>query len=254
MNKPTFAAKLKETYEKSRVPLAYLLVLFAIALRFLPWPQFAVPALIALCLIILPILFETHKFVTNKESSRCSSSFTEAIPSIKRELDLYLHCTPNPSIVVLGIALYYQWPMLDSYLSHMLLNPNPPRVNVQIALLDPDWEEAERWSSAHRDQANSSISSIRSFVDQHKERIRKFDWSFEVWTFRYTPHWFGILIGKGKLFLGRSFWHNGRLRGGPNALEMLSSGDDFLGSCKIEEFRGWFEFSQQKKMDIGLNS
>lgn len=253
MNKSTFATKVKEIYEKTRVPLAYILVAAAIVLRFLPWSGFAVPALIALGLILLPILFEIHKAVTAKESARCFASYPEAIPSIKQALDTYIHRKPNPSIHVLGIALYYQWPMLDDYLSNTLLAPNPPCLNLQITLLDPAWEESPRLDKPNPEQAQSSLASIHSFVAQNKERIQKCGWTIEVWTFRYTPHWYGILVGEKLLFVGTSFWDHGRLRGGSNPVEMFATGDALLGSQKIEEFRGWFQQCQQQKVDIGLN-
>ena len=253
MNTPTFATKVKEIYEKTRVPLAYILVVATIVLRFLPWPEFALPALLALGLILLSILFEIHRSVTAKELSRCFASYTEASPGIKQALDIYIHHTSNPSIQVLGIALYYQWPMLDSYLARTLLAPNPPRLHLQITLLDPMLEESPRLDGANPEQAQSSIASISSFVTQNKERIQKYSWSIEVWMFRYTPHWYGILVGEDLLFIGTSFWDHGRLRGGSNPVEMFATGDALLGSQKIEEFRGWFQQCQQQKVDIGLN-
>lgn len=253
MNGPTFASKLKHIYEKARVLLAYLLVGTAIILRLIPGPDFAIPALIALCIIMLPIIFEIHKAVTVTEPVRSFTSFNDAISTIKHSLDTYFQGESTPLVRVLGYGLYYQWPMLDSYLANMLMRPNIPRLNLQIALLDPDWDECERLSTGYQEHAKSMINTIRAFVSDHKEQIVNCRWSVEVWTYRFTPHWFGILIGERKLFLGRSFWDNGRLRGGSNSLEMLTSDDGFLHLQKIEEFRGWFNKCQQQKLDIGLD-
>ncbi|MBI5590752.1 MAG: hypothetical protein HY881_09740 [Deltaproteobacteria bacterium] len=253
MNKQTFATKVRMLYEKARMPLAYMLVIAAVGLRFIPGKEYAFGALIALCLVMLSILFEIHKSVTSKESPRCFTSFTTATISIQQALDSYIQNTRNPSIRVLGIVLYHQWQMLDTYLSHTLLSPNPPQLNLQIALLYPDWSESAQLNKVFPVYANSNIASIEGFINQHKERVVKQGWNIEVWTYRYTPHWFGILAGENLLFLGRSFWDNGVLRGGSNGMEMLVTGDDFLGSQKIEEFQGWFQQCQQQKVEIGMN-
>jgi len=253
MNETTFAKKLKSIYEKACQPLVYILVVAALALRLLPWPEFAIPALMALGLIMLPIIFEIHKAVTATESPRWFPSYNDAIPTIKHALDAYLQGESAPLIRVLGYGLYYQWPMLDSYLTNVLLRPNPPRLTLQIALLDREWDELERVSTVYDEQARSTITAIECFVKDHRDQILNCGWSVEVWTYRFTPHWFGMLIGDSKLFLGRTFWDNGRLRGGSNPLEMLTRGDGLLQLQKIEEFLGWFKKCQEQKCNIGLS-
>jgi hypothetical protein len=277
MGKRTFATMVKEIYEKARKPFAYILVAAAFGLRFFSGPEFAIASLTALGLVLLTIIFEIHKLVASKEVFERFSSFDDAIhkitptifeihksvstkelptgfssfakatSTIEHALDDYFQRTPNPTIQIIGISLFHQWPMLDPYLTNLLLRNNPPQLDLEIVLVDPTWTETKRLNPASSSTAASSIKKIKSFINQHKAEIKKYKWSIGVWKYRYTPHLFGILLGNNRLFVGRSFWDNGILRAGANEIEMFDTKDEH-GSQKIKEFSGWFDKCKKKRV------
>lgn len=254
MAKNTFVATAKSIYNKISRPLAFLLVFAAFVLRFTPWPEVAVGVLVALGFIVLPVVFEIHTMLSEKVTDASFASFNDAIPHIQLALDDYIRRTPNPQIQVLGFALVYQWPMLYSYLSQILNRAEPRPLAIRIALLDPDWTDTAALNRDFPGTASNHISATKAFVLRHRKQIHQYGWSISLFTFRYTPHWFGILIGDDVLFLGRGDWNNGVLMGGSNRVERITARGSIMESEKIDEFRQWFQQCQQKQSDIGLDA
>jgi hypothetical protein len=244
----TFAGAVKDGWDKSRKPLAYLLVMVAIVSRFIPGHDFGFAGLAAAFLILLLFVFEIHKAVTLKEPPKYYASFAAAIPRILQELDRFMQGHgEHRSIRVLGIVLFHQWPLLDPYLGELLAGPNPRRVNVEIALVDPTWPDLPALNPASQGMATGCIGLMEAFADLHHPRMAACGWSFSVHTYRYTPHLFGMLIGDDVLFVGRSFWAGDLLRGGQNEIEEFDTRDAH-GRQKIDEFKGWFGKCKQVRV------
>jgi hypothetical protein len=137
---------------------------------------------------------------------------------------------------------------MDAFLTQQLLRQPPPRrLRIDIALIDRNWRGSKRLTGSSSQAAKFSLRRIMSFIQEHQEEMTRCHWSINVYSYRYTPHLFGILIKDSPLFVGRSFWDGNVLRGGSNEIEVFENRDAH-GSQKIAEFKGWFEKSKQRPL------
>ena len=261
--KETFQIKIMKHRHKVARDAAYILLLIAVLLplfkSFFPSsPMVALAALAACGAIIVGFVFEIHSMLatlTKKPLPTTFSSLSVASPNIESALENYIQRVSKPRVQVIGIVLQYQWPILEAYLQRILSEPYSRKLEnleMQIALLDPDWPYTEALNSRFPNEARGNIERIRAFVSNNQKLIHDYSWSFDIFTFQYIPHWVGMLIGDDVLFLCRSYWDNKRLRGGPNMVEMITAGASPLESEIIKEFRGWFRYSQQKKESVRI--
>lgn len=240
MTKRPWMQLLAEAVEKMRMPLAYVLVVGAFALRFTPWSDAIPVTLVALGLLLLPVLFEIHKKVVSTREATIFESFDSATNILASEIDRITEKHTRHTLRYLGIALVY-WQHLEPCLSRLLKRSRVPPMDVQIVMLDPNWGGLDSLNPAWKSQISASAEWVENFIFVNKAAIEANRWSVTVHYYRGTPHLWGILIDDSTLFATTARWENGRLHGSHNPAELFRKNDDRLGDARIREFLGWFE-------------
>lgn len=247
--KESIGVVLHRTYQKTRVPLAYGLVVAAVGLRYLPWSFAPEVALLALGFLLLTLFFEIHKAVTASDVTNHFRSFSEAIPYIDRATAEYLQRARPATIRCLGVALYYQWPFLEDVLAR-LLNESRTQLSVEITMLDPTWKDMDYFNDAWSAQVQGNYARLQSFMQQHEGKFADLKWTMKIYLYRSLPPWYGILLGDDTLFLGTSYWDHDKLKAGQNVVECFRASDVPRGSAKIHEFIGWFDHSKTRRIEL----
>ncbi len=250
MSTMSFGTKLRNLYKRLQTPLAYIIVIIAASFSFSPWPKVSSGMLVAFAFLILPLFFEIHKTVVSDSPVTSFNSFAEARPIILSVLDTHILQDRDPKVRLLGSALYYQFPILEEFISNNILKANPGQLSVEIALMDPDWTDTSAADDALPGQIISTAGQIKKFVKNHSTLIEKHKWSIRLFQYQYLPQRLGILIGNNDLFLCRTYWKKGSFYGGANSVEHLNSNDSALATKKISEFKSWFNYLKQSEIDI----
>lgn len=234
--------------KKWMVPVsAFGLLAIALVLRIFYHPEHAVSLLIIVAFIVLPLVFEVHQRVTETVKARAFRHFNDAAPQIRtRILDLARNQRLG-SIRCLGVSLRNYWQFLESVMTELLNEKNPPRLVVEIAMLDPDWPDLDYLRAKdQRTHATANFQSIQALLIQHEEKLRANHWRIELSMYRYMPYRYGILLGDQTLFQGTMVWdERGNLTGGLSIVERFDAGDSMNGGEKISEFVGWFKHASK---------
>lgn len=237
-----FLAKARELLNKSKQPLAYVIVIFAPAIRMVSDPnnQYVTTAsVIALGLLLLPLFFEIHKKITDQHTSRFFNTFDSAMHCIKDEIDRAA-AKGHLDIKYLALAGYH-WPIIESCLSNITKQPRSPKCTLRIAILDPDWEGVEHCNNLWKEMISGTINAFTIFKTVNENKASK-KWTMDIRHYRTTPQFFGILINNSVLFFCCAYWEKNLLRGGNNPTEIIRTNQGECEKIRIHEFAGWFEY------------
>jgi len=224
---------------------AYSLLATAFVLRFVGRPELAVPLLIAVAFIILPLVFEMYQKVTVTEQGCTFRHFNEASPHIRKSILDYVTNKRGARIRCLGVSLRNYWQFFESVLSELLRDQRAPNLTIEITMLDPEWSGVDYFRAPdQRDHAKANYKSVLAFLKQHQRLIEQNGWTFRFSCYGHIPHLYGILLGDAILFQGAMVWDDsGNLTGGLSLVERYESTGSSSGREKITEFIGWFSNS-----------
>lgn len=246
-SKRTFTEELWEAYQKSKKPIAYLVMLSIVAIESLPpnvipdsiYHSSLFAAGLILGLIILQILFEIYDKVTEDKNLSIMNT---------NELLTKIYGLANDekevSIKYIGIAGRYGWAtvikrMLDSNSDYSLAGK---KLNISMALLSPEYQQE------HHDIYARFINNTQGTKDEVIKAIeaKKQGQNVELSLYKHMPNVIGFLINDNYLFITFARWgeHHGEFSlrgGGADKYFVYDKNDDFGGSEMIEIFDGWFK-------------
>lgn len=240
----SFATMLRKFYRAIRRPMAWVLVVVAAASPLAPIPEIQIAALGALGLIILELLFELHKQVTQEKDVVVFSEFYEVSLALRGAIADRLHGNQRVCIRALGMSMGHAWPFLANTLVPILERDGRQVVDLQIAMLDAQWDRLEDLNPAWADRVGGNYRQILRFANEHRTLLERKGWRVSVHRYSHMPNWHGILIDQDLLFLGTCYWKSGLLTGGENQYELFRASESELATHRIEQFLSWFEFAQ----------
>ncbi|MGS0690212.1 hypothetical protein [Shewanella sp. 30m-9] len=255
-NKPSFITQLREGYEKSKRPIAFIIMFFIVGSEALPpsilpkniSEHVVYTAALFLGFIILQVLFEIYEKVTVDKgviqivSSEELLKKVHALASDEKAL----------SIKYIGIAGRFGWTTVIS----RFLDPNSDynlsgkKLDISVALLSPEYQMDK--SSVYTRFTHSTVGTkeevlraINSGVTGQKIRLSLYE---------HMPNVIGFLVNDNYLFLTFSRWgeHHGQFTlrgGGSDTYFVYDKNDEFGGSEMIEMFNGWFQYCMIHEQD-----
>ncbi len=236
------ALAMKTAYYRMRQPMAYLLVVVAVGLNWLPVPGLQVAALTALALILMQLLFEVHDAASAIPSPRSFLDFFAAQPLMREYIQRSLDRNAQVSIKGLGVTMQHAWPLLETMLLPVLDNGRVRNVHVELAVLDPEWPDLNRLNASWKTRIQGNVDSISLAQSILSTRLKDKSWRLELYKYRHMPNWHGFMIDEQYLFMGTCVWRDGVLTGGENRYELFEVSDQFGGTERIRQFNIWFEY------------
>jgi len=130
--KPSLGSLFGIILDKSRQPLAYILISSVPVLRlYFPGnPNSVAWAFVALGFLLLPAFFEIHKKIMEPATSKKFDNFQAAVASIHEEIDRITEGNGSLNIKYLGLAGYH-WPHIETSLTRLLKQSKVPMCNVR---------------------------------------------------------------------------------------------------------------------------
>jgi hypothetical protein len=240
----SMAEIVKSAWRRCRFPLGYFLVVLAVVLRYQGSDNAVLAALLAIGLVLLPILSEIHSAVTASQRRTVFPKFGDAGPYMDQAISAYMKRQGTRTIRCLGVVLHYQGSRLNEILTQ-LLKESQRQVVIEVAMLDPTWEMVGKLSDTWPTDSAAANLRLRSFMQEHTDSMLRLGWTMRVHTYRFVPHWYGILVGDEVLFLGTTYWEGGKLSAGRNSVEVFRAANGSRDCEVIQEFLGWFAYSCQ---------
>lgn len=232
-------------FRKAREPVAYLLAIAILARQFFPNPVVQNSILATLGLLVLNLLFELHGAVLKAEKPRTYPELYEAIPDMKEYLGRFLRAKEPVSVMGIGMGMGHAVPLMANTLAQLLTSPDRVCLRLEMAMLDPEWEELERINPGWVVGAASSLERIQEFKKSYQEEMLRRGWKFDVYLYRHMPNLHGVLIMDKVLFLSSCYWRDGVLQGGDNQYKRYELGDNFGGDEKIRDFKSWVQYCKE---------
>lgn len=255
-NEPTgLIQRLIEGYERAKKPIAYIVMIVAVALGTIPsdlLPRsistiaYSTVALI-LALILMEILFEIYEKVVKEKKQINQINST----SLYSEISKIVNNEKYINIKLIGVAGRFGW----QNVIEKLLNENEPdslinnktKFNIEIALIDP--ENCEKFHYFERFEAVSTIVKSIKKTAQILPEIAEPGSTLDLYLYDHMPNMLGFLINDNYLFLTQTYWEYVRnelaLRAGGSDYFVYNKSDDFGGQELIKRFSGWFDFIKQ---------
>lgn len=251
--KPTLIERLIEGYEVAKKPIAYIVMLVALALQSLPSDLLPptvrdityASVLLVLALILLGVLFEIYEKVVKDrrqlnliDSNELYSSILDIVSNEKRV-----------SIKYLGVAGRHGW----ASVLEKLLNENHPdslvanktQFEIDVALLDPTVRDANE-AMYRRFESVSSIAASVQVAAQHVPSVAEAGSEVRLHYYSHMPNMLGFLINENYLFVTYAFWEHLQgvltLRAGGTDYFVYDKNDDFGGQEVIRRFTGWYDY------------
>ena len=239
-----FGHQIRQIYERSRKPLAIILVILAVLLRVIPGlgTPAMLGALAASAVIIISMLFEIHKEVTERSINTVYPDFYEASMDMRAAISKAADRDNRLTLRWLGMSMGHAWPFLLNTLNPLMNGRRPIQTRVELAFLDFEWPELETINPQRIETAKANFESVNRFRQDHQPVLAEKGWSIDAWLYRHMPNYHGLLINERELFLSTCGWQEMKLSGAGNPYERFSTNDGF-GKKKVELFQQWFEYS-----------
>lgn len=247
--------RLIEGYEKAKKPIAYLIMVLAVALgtlpsEFLPSSISSITystVLLLLALILMEMLFEIYEKVVKEKKQINQINST----SLYNEISKIVNNEKTVNIKLIGVAGRFGW----QNVIEKLLNENDPdslinnktRFNISIALIEP--KNCEKYDYYERFEVVSTTVKTINKTALTLPEIAEPGSSLDLYLYDHMPNMLGFLINDNYLFLTQTYWEYVRnelvLRAGGSDYFVYNKSDDFGGQELITRFSGWFDFIQQ---------
>lgn len=236
-----FSDTLRKIYGAIKRPLAIAMVVIVVLADLVPVPVAQTTALGVLAIIMVEILFDIHKQLTEANIPRIFPDFISAAVAMRDAILEALSRKQSVRIRALGMSMGHAWPFLSSVLLPVLQSQEQKVVHLEVAMLDGHWDELARLNPYWAVRANAHHDEIVRFVESNREKLLNKGWRVDIYRYRHVPNWHGILLDDDKLFLSTCSWKDDILMGAENQYEFLLSSDRELGLYRIGQFISWFE-------------
>lgn len=245
--------KALRVYDKIKIQMTYVIVLFIALYELLPiadfFPQANIIVLVALGFILLEVLFQMYKKLSTLDQYKVFNSGTEML--IKFEEDVMRvkrGKTINLKVITVGSRVYL--PSLFNIMNRMIAENRI--FNIEIATLSSEYiVGSEHFNEANVKKfskaAKLSKDQIEAYREEHEEFFEETGSSLVIHEYDYVPNYIGILLNENTLYYSHTRWNNGYLVGANNnRYELVRVDDKYDGDYKIESFLSWFGFIKSK--------
>lgn len=253
----SFSQKLYDYYEKSKVPVAYILFIYIACAGFIP--DSVLPrdnrididiAWLVLGLIILIIFFDIHKHINLPEKKLPFFSLWKDVTNsgeFEKAFKKRIEDDKEIFINTIGISSRFHWNYMKNNIEEYLSRDRNYKFNVNICILDPDAYDDldfvdDNFKSKFYDNARGTISSINFFKKDIEKGKNKNNCIVNLYTYKFLPPFYGICLDNKFLFSGVAFWENGTYKSAGQAYNLYFEDDDFSGSEKIKIFNSWLDY------------
>jgi hypothetical protein len=230
----------RNAYTRTRIPLSYALVALALLPQFAPVPAgVAIAAIYSLGFIVLTSIFSIQDSLRRQNPEARFTEFYDVATEI-RDAASTRAVRRGVEIQALGMSMGHAWTFLSSLLSSLAKDRNVRNVRVQVAMLDPEWEQIAAFNPTWPERTRTQRQAILEHFTSNSELTNRRNWEFELRLYRHTPNWHGICLDGEILFLSTCSWQNGRLVGGENEYERFQRGGGPRADRAFELFQTWF--------------
>ena len=253
LKKPSLVGRLKEGFEVAQKPIAFIVMLTALTLDFIPSDilkpsirDFAYQTvLLSLALILMKILFEIYEKVVKDEKKLDTIESGELYSSI---LNIVSN-ERNVSIKCLGVAGRNAWTnvlekLLDENNSDSLI-ANRTKFEIDIALLNPRFLSTNEQLFQRFNVVTSISHSIKNAC-RHLLKISEPGSTLNLHYYEHMPNMLGFLINNNYLFVTYAYCEHLQgemtLRAGGTNYFVYDKNDKFGGQDVIRRFIGWYEY------------
>ncbi|GIU05736.1 MULTISPECIES: hypothetical protein [unclassified Shewanella] len=263
MDQKGFLQRVVEGYEKTKKPLAYVMIFLVVLVGSIPSEllplsigKFTLTSMfLALSVILMGVLFEIYdKVVQEKKSLNLINS-----TKLYDEIGDIIKNSRKIKIQYIALAGRHGWnQVLEKLLNDKLQKAQANKVEFtfEVAMLDPEVcipgnKNFERFDSAH------SIARQIAEKSEQIKAIKDLNSSLELYLYNHMPNMIGFLVNNNYLFVTHCSWEKDignrnelTLRAGGQDYFVYDLNDDFGGQEFIARFRGWFEYIRQNNTRV----
>jgi len=231
----------QRAYRASEIPLAFLLILVALAPQLLPvGREVTAAALSALGFILLGALFRIERSINRLEySPRTYNEFYEVASEMRNVALSEVGDRGVIEVQALGISMDHAWPFFAGLIDTILSTHSSQRIALELAMLDPTWPELPNLPSSRR-RLSANLQDIHLFYSRHQDVLKSGRLVMTLRLYRHMPNWHGVCVSGHTLFLSISTWANGNLLASGNPYQRFRRKDELGATQAFSTFESWF--------------
>lgn len=135
------------------------------------------------------------------------------------------------------MSMAFGAPFLPNLLSRLIHKNERCKIEVSIAMLDPEWDALGCLNPDWPDQAAAAFRTLARHAEALMNGV-----SMKIQRYRYTPNLHGFAIDDALLYVSVCSWRGGVLQGAENPYVLLRKGQgDEFSSTLSDAFNGWFQ-------------
>lgn len=235
-----FSHTIRDTYTKIKRPIAIILLFIVIISQLVPIHAVQISAIGILSLILVELLIDIHKKVTEEEKTILFTDFFNVTVSMRDKILSRVNKKRTIHIRALGMSMGHAWQFISSIIVPILQSADNRIINLEIAIIDSRWDEINKINPDWKIRSEANYMEISNFIANNREVIEEKGWNISIYRYRHIPNWHGILIDEDTLFQSTCFWSGDKITGAENQYELLSSFESGSSLYKINRFKSWF--------------
>lgn len=236
------ASKVRLLYLQQRSLVAFILVVAITVGGIVSYVPLQLAAGLALLGLILHVLLEIDKKVSDSQAKKWYPSFQELLIRVSEEVENRLQRNHRVTMKWIGVTQEAGWPFAQNLLLKMLDGKfGKAALEVELALLDPDGQTCQGPDGPDSDQVRSTKEKITRFVRKNGERLQDHGGVLAAYLYDYRPTWHALLIDDDILYYSTCFPQNLPFASPQGGGEVVRLQDGEESAERVRHFVAWFE-------------
>lgn len=239
-------------YLQQRSIVAFVLVVAITVGGIVSYPPLQLAAAVAALGLILHVLLEIDRKVSDARKKTWYPSFQELLLRATDEIEARLQRNQRVSMRWIGVTQEAGWPFAQNLLLKMLEGRyGNGALDIELALLDSDGQTCRGPNGPDHDQVRSTKEKIGRFLAQNGARVRDHGASLAAYLYDYRPTWHGLLIDDDLLFYSTCFPQNLPFASPQGGGEVVRVGDNEESAERVRHCVAWFEAIKSEALEGG---
>jgi len=234
--------RVRSVYLQQRTPVAFVLVALVTVAGVTGYVPLLLAASVALLALVLQVLFEIERRVSEKPERVYYSTFQEALHDMNAELERRMK---NGQIRVrwIGVTQEAGWPFIQNLLLSVLDHRAGKNASMQVelALLDPDGTICTRSDGPDAGQIRTTKEKIARFAQARSADLIDNTSAIAVYMYDHRPTWHAMLVDDDLMYYSTSIPSNLPFASPQGGVEVIRAGASDAEAERVRHFVAWFE-------------